>query len=632
MAENVGKVLQEALMESLKEVTHAWYELSENDTETLGEMEVLGSTQASLAKLRRMALKQEVGCSASGDVLFVNILSPKAIRKEPKEKQDVFWTKVGLMTRERLQNQIPQAELFDLQRIRPAKLHAEKSATQYVYQYLLPLSWLPEADAIREWWQSAPDDPQEAKSTQFHQKRKLKVRPPESLKRLKESLRSAESEIVSTEQIRADGTEHKLRLATGRFGKLAARTKRPWHNFADPALKGNASPNNEPVWRAVDKARIVDFVETTGGDSQAEEIIVVAIIEFRGDGFVREQIRRIVGSAVAMTHSWLPPDFIKVATNRDIAIETPLAPQNRVLLSEVRYHFDELQSLGRPFFEPHETRQIVQLAPSDDSDGIGWAVNSLLERNEEETKLALENESKWLEDLHQNVAPRIRTELSEQGRVAQKSTEASSSRLTYSRLYDPVLSELRRIKSSDLWPETSAARSTVIRQGTAKDCSEHINDIPFRRKNGSFTIVNPKVQQNWYTLPLANNLFPELVEAVFDLETNLAESENATRRITVDEGVTTSAGLKGRQPSSHCAVNCDAQFTPHVDSGRGAGQKMSMIVGLGDYVGGELKVEGDAFDIQYQPLVFDGWKLRHWTNPFDGERFSLVYFTPEAKD
>jgi len=68
--------------------------------------------------------------------------------------------------------------------------------------------------------------------------------------------------------------------------------------------------------------------------------------------------------------------------------------------------------------------------------------------------------------------------------------------------------------------------------------------------------------------------------------------------------------MKDRQPSSHCAVNCNVQFAPHVDSGRGAGQKLSMIVGMGDYVGGKLRVEGDAFDIQFKPLVFDGWKLR----------------------
>ena len=51
-----------------------------------------------------------------------------------------------------------------------------------------------------------------------------------------------------------------------------------------------------------------------------------------------------------------------------------------------------------------------------------------------------------------------------------------------------------------------------------------------------------------------------------------------------------------------------------------------MIVGLGDYVGGELVVESEVYDIQYMPMEFNGWKQRHWTLPFTGERFlGLVY-------
>merc|ERR1712232_744583 len=53
-----------------------------------------------------------------------------------------------------------------------------------------------------------------------------------------------------------------------------------------------------------------------------------------------------------------------------------------------------------------------------------------------------------------------------------------------------------------------------------------------------------------------------------------------------------------------------------------------MIVGLGDYSGGELAVEGVPHDIRYQPMEFNGWTQRHWTLPFEGERFSLVWFTP----
>ena len=32
---------------------------------------------------------------------------------------------------------------------------------------------------------------------------------------------------------------------------------------------------------------------------------------------------------------------------------------------------------------------------------------------------------------------------------------------------------------------------------------------------------------------------------------------------------------------------------------------------------------------RYAPLEFDGWRQRHWTEAYEGERYSLVWFTPE---
>lgn len=139
--------------------------------------------------------------------------------------------------------------------------------------------------------------------------------------------------------------------------------------------------------------------------------------------------------------------------------------------------------------------------------------------------------------------------------------------------------------------------------------------------------MNPKSQHELACLPLANDKFPDLVQAIFELEEILANQ--ARDRLTVDSLV--HSIVAPRAPSSHCAVNCNAEFTPHVDSGTGAGQSLSMIVGLGDYTGGELYIEGDLFDMRFKPIEFDGWKLRHWTNQFQGEPFSLVWFTPELK-
>merc|ERR1719382_650953 len=95
--------------------------------------------------------------------------------------------------------------------------------------------------------------------------------------------------------------------------------------------------------------------------------------------------------------------------------------------------------------------------------------------------------------------------------------------------------------------------------------------------------------------PSCNSTFPWLAIEAFELE----------RAVRPE-----------RAPSSTIAVNKKAQFLPHVDSGAGAGQGISLIVGLGNYTGGELVVEGVVHDIRYRPQEFCGWTQRHWTLPF----------------
>jgi hypothetical protein len=68
-----------------------------------------------------------------------------------------------------------------------------------------------------------------------------------------------------------------------------------------------------------------------------------------------------------------------------------------------------------------------------------------------------------------------------------------------------------------------------------------------------------------------------------------------------------------------------------------AGQSLSMIVGLGDCC---MLEENFALRETFStcgsspPIGFDGWKLRHWTNQFKGERFSfdLVWFRAQKLD
>jgi hypothetical protein len=55
-------------------------------------------------------------------------------------------------------------------------------------------------------------------------------------------------------------------------------------------------------------------------------------------------------------------------------------------------------------------------------------------------------------------------------------------------------------------------------------------------------------------------------------------------------------------------------------------QKPSLAIGLGEYTGGNLIIKDEIHDIRYKPLVFHG-KDEHWNDAFEGERFSLIYYT-----
>lgn len=76
-------------------------------------------------------------------------------------------------------------------------------------------------------------------------------------------------------------------------------------------------------------------------------------------------------------------------------------------------------------------------------------------------------------------------------------------------------------------------------------------------------------------------------------------------------------------PFTTVQVNYNYRTKPHIDRNN-VGE--SLIVGLGDYKGGDLVVDGTKYDIKNHPLIFNGAELLHGTAPFTGERYSLVFF------
>jgi tRNA U38,U39,U40 pseudouridine synthase TruA len=480
---------------------------------------------------------------------------------------------------------------------RERKLHAEMDCTQRIYHYILPLSWLEGGNEIASWWmdnQKLVCNTFNETKTSFKSRGEARARDPppnDILIRFKSALRSFESEKVENWDDEC--------AAVGRYGALALRKRTAFHNFADPNLMGDASPSNKPVWRVIDRCRIAEFISFLNKNGHAE---VSLVVEIRADDLLVDQVRRIIGTSIAVANRWLPSDFTTTATDPTLFVQTPLSPVNRCYFAHSRFHFDELLTGTSLFQDDHRNeciskiqKRIVSRANEDDVGNY---------------------EDSFLHELKCQVCPRIHEELERTKTI--KHTDFDFRRNTNTErfskpptIYKESLSSLRDIVESGKWLATSAARSKVIKK------AEEERD-PGKITSGSFTIINPTFEngslltEEKIRLPLGNQVFPELVRAIFDLESNIS------RELGLD-----------RPSSSHCAVNRNAQFTPHVDSGRGLGQSRSMIVGLGDYTGGEIFVEGKPSVIRYEPLEFDGWKQRHWTAPFEGERYSLVWFTPE---
>ena len=70
-------------------------------------------------------------------------------------------------------------------------------------------------------------------------------------------------------------------------------------------------------------------------------------------------------------------------------------------------------------------------------------------------------------------------------------------------------------------------------------------------------------------------------------------------------------------------VNYNYKTKPHYD-GNNVGD--SLIIGFGNYTGGKLIVSGKSYNIKRTPTIFDGSEHLHSTEPYSGERYSLVFF------
>jgi len=81
-------------------------------------------------------------------------------------------------------------------------------------------------------------------------------------------------------------------------------------------------------------------------------------------------------------------------------------------------------------------------------------------------------------------------------------------------------------------------------------------------------------------------------------------------------------------PWDGCTVNDSYVSSAHRDKGN---QGQSYTVSFGDFTGGELCIQhGEshvAIDTRHKGYLFNGAEQTHWTAPFEGRRFCLVFYS-----
>jgi hypothetical protein len=70
-------------------------------------------------------------------------------------------------------------------------------------------------------------------------------------------------------------------------------------------------------------------------------------------------------------------------------------------------------------------------------------------------------------------------------------------------------------------------------------------------------------------------------------------------------------------------LNDNYQTSAHKDKGN---RDESAIVAFGDYCGGELVVEDTPISINHRVIYFNGSLYTHFTAPYIGQRYSIVFF------
>jgi FkbM family methyltransferase len=561
--------------------TEAIQQLKDAIVLSIPDVETVDATLATTSSITTaMVMDQDDCCGSTGDVVVISYKSRYQITPDLIKS---------------INNGLPEQSVQALQVTElssKSRLRADTSCTQYIYHYLMPLAWLPGGQEATTWWLEKEKAQSNNSGGGGGHVSRITTKPP-LLKQLKQVLSSLEA--LSSSSNNSNTSEHPVKPAKpGRFGTLANKQRLSFHNYHNNDDDySSSSGNNIDYWKSIDRMQVVDFVSSPENDQ------VSVVIEMRGDSPL--PVLRIIGAIVAILQEWLPANFFELSTQPGISLlgnnVLPLAPPFHYVAG-CRYDFDEVRR-GHKLFENTDRLQ-------------NW--KQQLQDNHWSKQLVNTDDQSWLKELEIKTCPAILEQLLLQDNNVRAVTDYLDAT---PEKYRPVLSQLNQIVQTGRWPATSAARSRILRAG----CSTA--DPKTGYPVGTFTVVNSDLSTEGLLRVQGNQLFPLLVEAVFAVESQLIAAAAASNN---------GEQLEHRSPSTHCAINFNAAFTPHLDSGSRGGDDPSLIVGMGDYEGGNFVVDGIAHDIRYRPLEFDGWNQWHWTDTFQGDRFTLVFFTPALRD
>jgi tRNA U38,U39,U40 pseudouridine synthase TruA len=373
-------------------------------------------------------------------------------------------------------------------------------------------------------------------------------------------------------------------------------------------------------------------------------------LSLTGDLFLNGQVPRLVGLYMAITRGMIDEDIVQCIYDEDYPhlVPTPPAPSFAMFSGEASYI--NWEGKAKAVLTP----RVVDRYPN------GFNRQEVVDRTASweaviHEKIArawtkegvdgdgrLIAERMWIEEVLQPWTARAKEQLHDyrqwKAQGAATTSQEPETTLpsldtidqTVPKLYEKVMQCLRDADASGNWPSTTPKRQLVMVSTLSDEQAEATTSLSMAHlkakannkaerssayayaegdggASGSFSVG--AMPGELCVQPKGNELFPDLMKAAFELEIALCPH---------------------REPSSTIAINRNAQFRPHTDSGAGAGQSTSLIVALGSFVGGELVVEGNQHDIRFKAIEFNGWKQRHWTMPFKGERYSLVWFTPKG--